>query len=476
MQIGHQISFTSSDLTEEKITDDIPDELKEYTDELSDALIKFKERCCIKQLYIYPNFQYRWLAPSTGYVATFDPDDRFRNGAFNTERFRSFTMIKLKLTTGDLTEEKISFIEERIKKCLPQVSICPPTIDSISDDGWGCSLGQRGCSIGIYKTTVEHLKDGSSEDMYYLICHSSLPDQLIGQLHENDDNIQRSVDDFILKRGIVRTERLQKAEPLTFGEEITDEDKGSMMRIKRVAMENPKRLMYYYSRLAEIELDIDVLLDGEGESILDEPTIAVKLEELHSWYKKWPKGALIQPFSMIENYPIGKAAAMLPDEDRDKMGMVFDQSVVSFTPDCQTLYNTFHSEGSSITYYNHTTRQEGCWLVHKGLELGYDCYNYDPIKRQPLQNDKKISNMDFGKGWPVIYRFKPDPLRRLQQDTLRKFYPSNDQLKGKFCYPPPEEIAQIEEDLGAKKKISFQPIHVFLSDKTADTNIALYNI
>lgn len=482
MQIGHQISFVSSNQTKEQIHENIPDEYKEYSGELGQSLVDFKQRCSIKQLYIYPNFQFRWVAPPTGWVGTFATDDKFKSGAFNLEMFRSFTAVKLKLTTGELTEEKLNFIKERVSKCLPQVSNCPASIHDNAEDGWGCSLGEKGCSIGIYKTTIEHLEDGSSEEVYYLICHSSLPSQFIDEIIENNENINSSVEDFILRRGSVRQERLLKAKPLSFEEEFCNENEGKMYRMKQIAIEHPKRLMFLWSALADVKLDTEYLSGGDGE--LDEPSVIPDMRVFFEWYKKWPKGALIQPFSTIENYPIGKAVAMLPEQESLKLdGLNYDASIVSFQPDCQTLYNTFHVEGNAVNFYNHTTRQEGSWLVHKGLELGFDCYNYDPINRMPYPPpaDRKRVNLDFGKGWPVIYPFKIDPLRRLQSDTLRKFFTSNDsidQLKGKFYYPPPEDINQIEKDLTncEFKKVSFQPVLVYLSDKTADTNIALYKI
>jgi hypothetical protein len=109
--------------------------------------------------------------------------------------------------------------------------------------------------------------------------------------------------------------------------------------------------------------------------------------------------------------------------------------------------------------------------VQRGLELGFEIYNFDPITRQPL--DGTPLKNDFGNGFPSLLPFKKEK-REFAPTTLSKFFSREAggfhlthrvpaQLQGRFSSHFSPQDVELLLPIQNQKPVSLTPIQVFLS-------------
>lgn len=515
MILHHPIIFLDDEQNEKR---NLPKELEPYIKQISSAVVRWTIKCNMQSLFALTNWQFQWLPPPVGWVGLFNRQDPYRSGAFESvDKFRGITMVKLNHKPSFFTPEKLKEVEERTKFCLPNECITPPSIHSDDGDGthspkfegWGVSLEDRGCSIGIYTHKYE-AGDGRIEDFCYVILHHALPLSFINQLQEKDKNTHLVCEQWLQGAGKEKKTPSplsgNNVKPLTFEQNFASEQQWI-----ELSQHFAQRLIYYWAGVNGIELDVKIW-DGDGKKEwLDLPEIADSrindTDLVTEAIKLWPRGALISPFSVfpshpnkkLNRFPIGLAVSKFTKEQREVLRksheLKYDPSIISFIPNAQTIYN-YPSDPSLTTnlelkYYNNSTAIDSvdCFLHHRGLEAGFDCYNYNPITDAPFQKTRPFN--DFANSFPVISPFStsdslpPPPA----DETVKKFFsreggglssstPPSQLRNGKYINTT---LSQLEISKLLKlhpplqpQKISLHPLHVFLSEGC--TNTAEYKL
>jgi hypothetical protein len=408
-------------------------------------------------------------------------------------------MVRLDAEGGStFTPERLKEIQKRETICLPRWNPTPPDRTSGPEEGWGVALEPRGGAfIGIYKTKTK--ENNEIKEIFYAIAHTLLPESYIDEQQSREIQVQRLSDEFTFNDGA-------RGKGISFEKEFILEEGGQhQIRAREVGREFARRILSDWSRIVDVKLDVmEVRPDDNGEGGEEEfriptdglePNPSLLLEALGIW----PQGAFIRPYShlpldlppdviptKLKGYQLGRALGHIKKrapEDfqklQEKFKIRFSDEIITFEPDCQTMINSFEVVGTNqIIWYNNSASSQQPFLVFNGLEVGFDCYNYNPITGKSI-----IGGFgDPQQAFPVIYPFKKGQ-REVTKETILKFcspegggwlkpqvQPS--QLNGTFTHPPTE----LEGLTIPVNKITLEPVHVFLAGGGDFYNTPVYNI
>jgi hypothetical protein len=481
-QIGHQIFSIPPDL-DYNVT--LPDDEKEHYGNFQEAFEKFYIRSNMKSIYRLPNFQFGGWEDPSGWVASFPPQAGFKQHAFNYKKYDVFTMVKLKIEGSDLTPARLQEIQRRETTFLNRKSVTPPGLESTPQDGWGVALDGGGF-IMICKTKVKD--ENELREVFYAVCYSCLPKDFLDIQQDREVKLQKSTDDFFSQagtRGKVQTFEKEFLSNLDNGGE------GYQARAQKIGQEIGKRILSDWSRIVKIKLDVDevVFPDAETQDFVTpgDPTSCPPPQLLEQALQTF-KGGFIRPYSVIPSdleeipknlhgYEIGKALSILQKEKpaafidfQTKYQFQFSPDIVTFTPDCQTVVNGFSVSGvNHLTWYCNCCPMEGApFLFFKGYQEGFECFNYNPIKRNAYDEQFKQRNNYFN-AFPCLFPFRKH-FKELTKETILKFCSPG---RGGYLYPHKQPGALLGEFINTdfsqslfnppQEKITLEPVHVFLS-------------
>ena len=418
---------------------EVPSEYKHLIPNFEQTLVKFKSASSIQNLYKYPNFQYGCLNPPSGWVGTMPASSLFNQYPFLYEKYRTITAIKLNIDQSFFEGDRLKQNEHIVRNCFPEKSNM--TIMDTRSTGFSPGIGERGCLITLCESKIHIEEKNELKYMYFLVCHSSFPDNVLDDIQQHELNLHRTCDDYANRHGNVRKEYLEKAaKPRTLADEF-DED-GPQHHIMQTAQELSVRNLIHYMDLTGMKptRQITVMDVDEDETLRcpDEALHQASPALLDKALKWWPQTAIMGPFSKIPAFPhidkdlqdfhIGHAVSTMLKIDKDfckKHSRRFDDTIYTIDPQVQTTYNTARVAAGQLYNYNNcapinTTLLAGKpFIVEKGLEVGYEIYNYDPITDKPLESG--IVKNDSGHGFPVVYPFKPDN-KQVKPEVVRKFF------------------------------------------------------
>jgi hypothetical protein len=429
MNSHHHHIISVSPNTLQKAGQDLPDELRVYEGELEDTLVEFKKRAGISTLWIYPNFQYGWLSPPTGWVGQIDAGRMFSQHGFVTEKHRCITVIQL--ADSPLASE-ISKIEDIIRQYFPRQSNV--TWEDRPLSGFSPGIGERGCQLGIYETQVAIEDKDEIKKLFYVVAHTSLPDLLIDEIQEHDRALSKSCLEYELNGGTVKRELLQKAEPRTYQVEFSEE--GFQQRMLDVAKQLSIRCIIHFCQLTGLSLmggGMVPVLNEEGKPVefsvghLPVPNVNLLEEAI----KVWPKGSTMCPFSQLpqdpqldklKGYNIGLAVKLaLRALDGKESALFLNKHNLKFDPVVytvpssvlQTVYNTHVLIGGELYQYSNCAPltewgEPRPLIVQKGLELGFEIYNFDAINGKVLDEEESVISNGFGSAYPICPPFKKE--------------------------------------------------------------------
>jgi hypothetical protein len=210
---------------------------------------------------------------------------------------------------------------------------------------------------------------------------------------------------------------LESAKPTRLIDEFADD--GLQQRMEKISRENGIRLIALFCQVTGLKptTPIERVPDAVYRSTptAPKPDRALFERALTLW---GGKDHIITPFSRIihstdpslVNYDIGKAWEMLNKNAPDDYEI--EDPVYTFTPDVQTVYNTFRVDGSNLIYYNDCCSiTNGAFVVNKGLELGFVIYNFDLTTRKAKQ-PYGVKNR-FGDGFPCNFPYQQLPTAKV---------------------------------------------------------------
>ena len=296
-------------------------------DELETLVRCIEKLRCVQDVWAYPNFETNDFCAPMGFSCQIPLTIPFRDDLFSTvEKFRVMVAVEVE---WDLNKDRL---REVLMKCVPETSPMPPTIFDRVGSGWAPSLGERGCSIGLYHME-ELLPFGDRHTRHFLVCHTSLPEQTLLALQEFD-----AAEWWRNQQNMGEVERLERFEEPTktkFATKMGDvfsNREGVNHNLRDVAVENALRLIVLVGRAAGMQFQEEIRKwDDSADGVLEDPiqgqvykhgayrVMAATPDVLNQAQsgdyttiaralKWWPKGAPIHASTIIP-----KALVRVPD-------------------------------------------------------------------------------------------------------------------------------------------------------------------
>lgn len=166
----------------------------ELSELVTDAKVSAEEAMeCVERLaavagatsfVVMPNFGFSRLSGPRGFSATlpemgpFTPDI-FLAGSGDRYRFVAGAEVSMK---SPWTPAVSATAEQRLRRCIPVTSRCPPTRFDRVGSGWAPCLDRHGSWVGVFSTEEVNHDTNERFPRYFIICNSSLPQQSIDEL------------------------------------------------------------------------------------------------------------------------------------------------------------------------------------------------------------------------------------------------------------------------------------------------------
>ncbi len=489
-----------------------PDKLLEPS--LYQGLLRFKAFSGIRSICIHPNFQYGGLSGPSGYAAEISPTDTFTSNMFRCEKYRIITLAEIDMTADEWTTEFKKEMESRVRRCIPTTAVSPPLLEDESFDGYGFDLSPRGSLIGIIPIKQMNLLDNKLEEHFYIVVDNGPPEETLHKMQEYDETIARKNQTFLEAYGNDIVSSAEHAEKLvTYGEMFYD---GSVNdRMLQIQKQRNIRLIIYFAELVGLSLKEQTYAvtnrqDKEVEYRVPDALLDLVSKNAHTpiLFEKalawWPSNAPIMPFSCLpifphgmtreqlsqytdlpipelSGYPLGAALYEIYKEQPSvfadiskKHNINFHLHVETFSPNIETDYNTYRVDERTgmITWYSNctSTADGGGVLSFKGLDIGYECLNFD----LSTGVGGGSWNNEFLNSYPVVFPFKPE-IRKMPQESWDKFFSltaggrlSNvpAQWQGRFLNLGATDYVHVQNDLNIPKEpkpFIMNPLKLFLS-------------
>ena len=123
-------------------------------------------------------------------MAHFDPKAPFSCDHFMKEKYRVVAVAEVEVEKN-WDEKDFKHMVNVMKKCIPTHSSSPPTLWDRPGSSWAPALGRNGCQIGLYTTSEEDVERGELVTRWYLVCHTSLPEQTLTAMQKYDESVAR---------------------------------------------------------------------------------------------------------------------------------------------------------------------------------------------------------------------------------------------------------------------------------------------
>jgi hypothetical protein len=370
-----------------------------------------------------------------------------------------------------------------MRKYIPTF-VFPESNPCLSDrpgSGWSPSLGSTGCSIGLYKAEEEDLKEDARIIKWYIVCHSGLPDTTMQALDIHDAKVDKRNKDRLgyyvdIQEGLENSRLKSTGESgkglTTFSTHLSSNSVHDRMR--KVSIENARRLIYITSILIKLPLKVpprlyqhrpgcdrvdkssamDLMKEGgrfrcpvdpgpfmEGDAKMI-PTIVRILKArvpgtpiLSSYcLPKHEYQGPLDPDPEMHGYPLGAILLKLKDDRRPafdeiklKGHFTLIDTPMTITEDILTEYNTFRNTRYQDTqwYSNCTPIQDiskGA-LCSRGLMLGYRVYRSALNEGSTEWRKDRIKNR-AGDSFPVVFPFIPNDKRVIKDEEKAIFFQS----------------------------------------------------
>lgn len=422
----------------------------------------------VLRLKIFPNFEFGWLNNSSGFSAVLQRESVFHADLFIGEKFRVIVACEIKppASIPRLKEEMLDFIPFS----FPTESLVSPGKHDTVGSGWHPSLGKRGCSIGVYRAQEEDLENDKRYDRYYVVCHTSLPEETLLLMNEEDQRVSvenmKLYNQYNFVKNLKKNAKAPRKVDGMFGLNSLNE------RMREIALENARRLIVMFCEILELDL-YNPITEREVNKHVGVETVSSKTdlygpgynyrstngiesrigdaESIVAALKHWPEEIPIYGCSYIpprksipskfHHYPIGGVLLRLGEKNPSFLQELMKEKKFVFHPrprtveaDIETDYNTYRvtNEGDIVWHSNTTstdTASEGI-LVSNGIEGGYLAIKQNfmhPRKGQefysvvPPHTNASFTNQSDN-SFPVIWPFKPDESRKISKNALETFF------------------------------------------------------
>jgi len=355
---------------------------------------------CVQDVWVYPNFQTSDFCAPLGFTCKIPLTIPFRDDLFSTvEKFRVMVAVEVE---WDINKERL---KEVLLKCVPESSPLPPTVFDRVGSGWAPALGERGCSIGLYRVE-ETLEFSDRRDRHFLVCHSSLPEETVLALQEFDQaewwKNQENTGE------VQRLERFEEPSKTTFALKMGDvfsNREGVNHNLRDVAVENALRLIVMVGRGAGMRFMEDtkqwddstdgvahdpikgqVYKHGAYRVIPATPDVLSQAQSkdhdtLIRAMKWWPEGVPIHASTRLPESPV-----RVPDKIRECFQGEAFEGLAGFPLGLVLFYireNIIDSDGNVDRFlellggHRFSTHPE---TVHPSLVTDYNTFRVDPAQ------------------------------------------------------------------------------------------------
>lgn len=486
----------------EKIPSTLEKDEKKYETELTKALTTFQNRTSCKSLTLLPNFDFGWLLPPIGYVSNYSLNSFYNSDPFRSSKYQIFAKAKIKMDETSYTTERQKEMERNIRLAFPGNTLINASIDSKVEDGWTPSLGGKGSSIGIYRSSYKESTQNNLVEEYFIICHTTLNYDLLSSLQVYEEQCNKSTREYIQLISEGATVIPDSVKGYTyddlFGSNSVNE------KALELAKENAARLITIFASIIDVDLHNTVFnTRNTYESCEGDSNKHVGVfQEVLKW---WPSEVPIYPFTVlpslpIENnrgeqcpkqifgFPLGYKLDKLKKDNLDdftklveKFKLEFINEIKTVVPDIITEVNTFRIFNNELIWYCNSTPcdSNGGILLYEGLDIGFKHLN--PI----IADTEYVSDWknDYFNAFPVLFPFVQDVerTRTVKQDSISKcftltkggissstFRTIPDQFYGLFA-----NLAQLDSNhvknklrLHGVNSLHLIPVKIFLSSES----------
>ena len=126
----------------------------------------------LRSVLVMPSWDYTWMRPPSGFVATFEADGLFKADLFFTNMWSATAVARVDGydSSKPLPQDKIDAMELAVRTALDPA----PTFADADTQAWSPSLGDHKSFIGLYTTETTNPKTHMAEQVHLIVCRSGM--------------------------------------------------------------------------------------------------------------------------------------------------------------------------------------------------------------------------------------------------------------------------------------------------------------
>lgn len=463
--------------------------------EEQEALVQFMTSCELESLNLMPNFQFKYWSGPSGFSASVPMDRLVNADLLRSDLFRVISAAPVKMGEHQWGQETSKDIEG-IRSLFPLQSAKGPSLREMSQphELWLPCLGGRQTSVALCSRVTRDSENRQVQE-YYIVCHTSLPDDYLNDIQEALELISEGNYEFKKSFNQKNGNPRPDIKPVTY--EALVQPGGLLHTAREIAIVNNQRIMDLFALMTGLNLDIHVseqksiewpvLKADKVKSILDSSDNIAKFDMALNW---WPKGIPIFPFSVlphdpslknrlppkdVQGFPIGALLTHYKKEKPDlfekmcaKYHILFQLHPRVFEPPMRTIYNTYSlGLGHMFHFHSMCAPTTHDFLMYEGVDLGYKIFSHKSLHLPDWKNAVLDS-------FPAAFPFKEENMEVKEALVHKCFTPTKggseeknrvpEQLLGKTIGVETLQLAR--RILLFSDPIQLHPEKIFLSPET----------
>ena len=126
----------------------------------------------LRSVLVMPSWDYTWMRPPSGFVATFDADGPFKADLFFTNMWSATAVARVDGSDSSkpLGQDKIDAMELAVRTAQDPA----PAFADADTQSWNPSLGDHKSFIGLYTTETTNPKTHMAEQVHLIVCRSGM--------------------------------------------------------------------------------------------------------------------------------------------------------------------------------------------------------------------------------------------------------------------------------------------------------------
>jgi hypothetical protein len=126
----------------------------------------------LESVVVMPSWDYTWLRPPSGFVATFRAEGLFQADLFFTNMWSATAVVRVEGydSSKPLAQDKVDAMESAVQTAKTPA----PAFSDADTQEWNPSLGDHKSFIGLYTTETTNPKTQMAEQLHLIVCRSGI--------------------------------------------------------------------------------------------------------------------------------------------------------------------------------------------------------------------------------------------------------------------------------------------------------------